>query len=102
VEAELLRIVQEALNNARRHSEATIVTVDARVVGELLHVLVADNGRGFAADAPMESGFGLTNMRERAAIIGGELTIQSNPNDGTRVAVDVPLSAEPVGRAFVR
>jgi signal transduction histidine kinase len=90
-QAELLRIVQEALTNAHRHADATRVRVRLERVGRGLRLLVADNGRGFEADALRESGYGLRSMRERAEIIGAELRIESRPSDGTRVTVDIPL-----------
>ena len=91
VEAELLRIVQESLNNVVRHADATVVRVRACVVDSHLELVVGDNGRGFEPSEVKEGSFGLASMQERALIIGGELTIDSRPQDGTRIRVSVPF-----------
>jgi signal transduction histidine kinase len=98
-EAELLRIVQEALNNVVRHADATVVRVRAGVVDSHVELVVGDNGSGFEPSEVREGSFGLASMRERALIIGGELTIDSRPQDGTRIRVTVPLSTgeRPIG-----
>ncbi len=91
-EAELLRIAQEALNNVRRHADATVVRVSTTTGAGSLRLGVVDNGRGFDPASAGDSAFGLLSMRERAGLIGGLLTIESRPHDGTRVWVDVPLA----------
>ena len=91
-QAEALRIAQEALSNVRRHADATFVRVRAAVEEGRLVVAVGDNGRGFDPDAVGQNAFGLASMRERAALIGGELRIESAPQDGTRVSLLVPLA----------
>jgi len=91
VEAELLRIAQEALSNVSRHADATVVRVRAAVENGYLELLVGDNGRGFDPAAVGERAYGLASMKERTALIGGELRIDSRPRDGTRVLVLVPL-----------
>ena len=93
-EAELLRIAQEALNNVVRHADATFVRVKAGVVDGHLELLVGDNGQGFEPAEVRDGTFGLASMRERAQLIGGELTIDSRPQDGTRIRVAVPLGSE--------
>jgi signal transduction histidine kinase len=90
-QAEALRIVHEALTNVRRHADATVVRVRAFVEAGRLVVAVGDNGRGFEPDAVVQPAFGLASMQERAALIGGELSIESAPQDGTRVSLVVPL-----------
>ncbi len=89
--AEALRITQEALNNVRRHADATVVRVNVALTDGQLVLVVADNGRGFDPDAVGPSAFGLASMRERAALMGGELRIESQPRDGTRVSLLVPF-----------
>ena len=91
-QAEALRIAQEALNNVRRHADATVVRVRAGVESGRLVVVVGDNGRGFNPNTVGRTAFGLASMRERASLIGGELRIDSRPLDGTRVSLFVPLA----------
>ena len=90
--AELLRIVQEALTNVHKHADATVVRVSV-ASGDDLRILVVDNGRGFRPDA-VDGGFGLDSMRQRADIIGATLSISSQPRDGSRVEVVLPLPGE--------
>jgi PAS domain S-box-containing protein len=83
------RIIQEALTNARRHSEAMRVSVSVKMDRGYLLVEVSDDGRGFGSES--SPGVGLSSMRERAALIGGELEIESEVEQGTRVRLRVPL-----------
>ena len=83
------RIIQEALTNARRHSEAMRVSVSVKMDRGYLLVEVNDDGRGFGSES--SPGVGLSSMRERAALIGGELEIESEVEQGTRVRLRVPL-----------
>jgi PAS domain S-box-containing protein len=86
---QLLRIIQEAVTNARRHSGAKRVSVSLRIEGSNLVSEISDNGRGFGSET--SPGMGLRSMRERAALIGGELEIESEPGQGTSVQVRLPL-----------
>jgi signal transduction histidine kinase len=90
-QVELLRIVQEALSNVRKHADATVVRARAEVDGRELVVSIADNGRGFALDQPPGEGLGLRGMEERARLIGGELRVTSEIAGGTTIEVRVPL-----------
>lgn len=90
-QAELLRIAQEAFANARKHADATRVSVRAEPTPGGLRVTVTDNGRGFDPGAIGSKGYGLKSMKERADLIGASLAIVSRPQDGTQVIVDVPL-----------
>jgi signal transduction histidine kinase len=83
--------VQEALTNIRRHADATVARVHASIDNGDLLLLVADNGRGFDPDLVGTRAYGLAGMRERAAMIGGQLRIDSRPRDGTRLSLLVPL-----------
>lgn len=92
LETVVYRLVQEALTNIAKHAAAS--NAELRIRGEegRLDVLVADDGRGF--DPTREySGFGLTGMRERVELAGGELQIESGPEAGTRVVASLPLAA---------
>jgi signal transduction histidine kinase len=89
---EVFRIVQEALNNAQRHAAAASITVTVAREGDRLVARVADDGAGFEPDAPGVRGrrLGLTSMEERAAAIGGTLTIESARGAGTTVTLELP------------
>jgi two-component system sensor histidine kinase UhpB len=88
------RVAQEALSNAARHSGAKQVEVRLRRLESGGVVLeVTDDGRGFAFDES-ERGLGIGGMRERALLVGGELTIESRPQYGTTVRLDVPGESE--------
>lgn len=88
------RVAQEALTNAARHSGAEYVEVRLRRDGGGGVVLeIADDGRGFAFDES-ESGLGIGGMRERALLVGAELSIESRPDHGTTVRLEVPGESE--------
>ena len=97
-QAEVLRILQEALTNVRKHADATVVRVDAEVDGGMLTLHIADNGRGFRPADSSGDGLGLTGMRERARLMGGELRVISEPSAGTEVRLSVPLAEGGGGR----
>ena len=87
---EVLRVIQEALTNARRHSEATSVQMTLSKDGEDLVAEVADDGHGF--EPGTTPGVGIKSMRERAAALGGKLEVASEVGQGTRVRLRVPIS----------
>jgi two-component system sensor histidine kinase UhpB len=82
------RVAQEALSNAGRHSGAGRIEVSLRREGEGAELEVADDGRGFAFEES-ERGLGIAGMRERALLIGADLTIESRPGQGTTVRLSV-------------
>jgi signal transduction histidine kinase len=91
------RIVQEALTNAVKHAGAAAISVLLEHRGTSVRVIVEDDGRGFDADRALASGdagghLGLHGMRERAALLGGTLAIESTPGRGTTVFAEIPLS----------
>jgi signal transduction histidine kinase len=83
------RLVQEALTNVGKHAHATRVDVQIDCAPHELRVRVADDGRGFDTEQPTE-GFGLTGMRERAALMNGRLDVETAPG-GTVVAARFPI-----------
>jgi PAS domain S-box-containing protein len=89
---QMLRIIQEALTNTRRHSGASKVLVNLRSEGRDLIVEVSDDGQGFGPTTP--SGVGLSSMRERTAVLDGELEVESEIGRGTRVRLRVPSPQE--------
>lgn len=89
----IYRIVQEALSNVIRHAEAQSVLIRLAAEDDAVVVEVADDGRGFALDGPLErfdGGMGLLGMKERAADVGGTLAVESSPGEGTRVRARLP------------
>jgi signal transduction histidine kinase len=91
VDAEVLRIAQEALANALRHAGAERVDVSLEGRNGAVVLTVTDDGVGFDADAPAlrSRRLGLTSMEERARSVGGELAIESRPGEGTTVRLEV-------------
>jgi PAS domain S-box-containing protein len=89
-DVELLRVLQEALVNARRHSNARRVRVVLSVDNREVRAAVADDGLGFDP-ASVRKGVGISSMRERASALGGRLEIESAPGEGTKVRVEVPF-----------
>jgi signal transduction histidine kinase len=97
VQVELLRIISEALNNVRKHADATIVRITAEIVDGQLLITVTDNGRGFAQAEALDRGMGLQGMRERAHLIGGSLLVMSELSGGTTIEVRAPLVTAGMG-----
>jgi signal transduction histidine kinase len=91
-QVEVLRVLQEALTNVRKHADATVVRVNAEVEDGMLMVTVIDNGRGFRAGDASGDGVGLQGMKERARLMGGELRVASEPRGGTEVELAVPIA----------
>jgi len=86
----LLRIMREAITNGVRHGRATDVTLEL-TTGEGIRMAVRDNGSGFRPGGPRRRGsFGLTSMRARARALGGDVSVQSAPGEGTLVEVTLP------------
>ncbi len=85
----VLVILNEALANAARHAQAHRVQVRATQAKGQFELTIADDGRGFISE-PNGSGYGLRNMRDRARLLGGELTITSEPGQGTQVTLLTP------------
>jgi len=90
VEQALFRVIQEALANIVQHSAAARVSLDLTWHDQALTVQVADNGNGFTPTAIQHAGFGLRNMRERMAAVGGTVAVESAPGAGTRVVCVYP------------
>src|SRR5690606_21420944 len=94
-ETNLYRVAQEALHNVVRHADATHVTVLLQRIDGALLLVVEDDGCGFDPASLATAGhLGLLSMRERAALAGGTLEIESRPQAGTAVFVRVPLEEE--------
>jgi two-component system sensor histidine kinase NreB len=95
IEANLYRIVQEALNNVQKHAKAKSVVVILEKRDDLIVLIVEDDGIGFNLKNKMKQskGIGITGMKERAEIVGGTLEIESKPRRGTTVYVRLPASS---------
>lgn len=92
-EVHLLRIVQEALTNVRKHADANSVQVTMARSGRDVVTTIADNGRGFMPEGRGSLGvpkFGMSTMRERAESLGGSFGISSSPDEGTSVQIVLP------------
>jgi signal transduction histidine kinase len=94
-ETVLYRLVQEALTNVVKHAEAGHVSIVLTRRGGGVSTVVEDDGRGFDAGATREDGLGLVGMRERLALLGGTLTIESTPGAGTALVAYVPVTPGP-------
>jgi signal transduction histidine kinase len=88
----IYRVVQEALHNCSRHSNATAVRIQVRQEPNRLTLSIRDNGRGF--DVKQSKGLGLLGVEERVARLGGKCEIHSEPGTGTVLAVELPFTEE--------
>jgi signal transduction histidine kinase len=96
VETTLFRVLQEATTNVLRHAEASRVGVILEARDDLVRLIVEDNGKGFPVDAEgstlvVTRRFGLHGMRERLALVHGNLDVESSPESGTTLFVSIPL-----------
>ena len=89
-ETALYRIVQEALTNILKHASATRVTVRLSRDERSVSLVVQDDGRGFDPESVRQGGLGLIGMRERVALLGGRLTVESSEGAGTMLRAEVP------------
>ena len=88
------RILQEGLRNIVRHAKATAIQVTLSKKNDILHLLIKDNGIGFdPASNTKNAGLGIASMTERARLIQGDLSIESQPGKGTAIKLAVPLES---------
>jgi signal transduction histidine kinase len=101
-EVQVIRVIQEALTNVRKHSGASAAVVRITDANGGTTIVVEDNGHGFDLTSALlgRDGFGLHTMRERVELIGGTLTIDSSPGRGTRVIALMPGAASAAASAF--
>jgi PAS domain S-box-containing protein len=96
----LFRIVQEALRNVAKHTDSSEAKVEVYGHGDGIHLCVSDSGAGFNPERVYaKGGLGLISMRERVRSIGGQLAVESQPSEGTRIRVCVPLPEDTTQRA---
>ena len=92
VETGLYRVVQEALANASKHASPKTVSVLIHRNPSEVRLVIEDDGKGFDASAPLSQGkVGLVGIRERVHLIGGSVTFESSPGQGTTICVSVPV-----------
>jgi signal transduction histidine kinase len=94
LESTVFRIVQEALVNLERHSQAREGNVAITQHGATIRLELSDRGVGFDPDAVGDGHYGLEGLKERARLAGGSASIQSAPGQGTKVTVVLPLASE--------
>ncbi len=98
------RIVQEALSNAAKHSQATLIAVTVEALGGQLRIEIVDNGVGFDTTKAREflqmGRVGLASMRERVELASGTFMVHATPGKGTTVLATLPLASVPAPRAF--
>jgi PAS domain S-box-containing protein len=93
----VFRILQESLTNAARHAQASRVEVTIGRSDGAVALTVRDNGRGFSPEQPRKPGsYGLMGLRERAYLLGGEVSIASEPGRGTTIQVRIPVPSRTV------
>ena len=94
IASSLYHIAQECLRNAAKHSKSETVAVELEFSGGVLHLTVKDQGVGLRAEQPKaERGIGMVAMKERAHMVNGKVSIQSETGEGTEVRVEVPIGA---------
>ncbi|RYG32244.1 MAG: hypothetical protein EOO01_34470 [Chitinophagaceae bacterium] len=92
-EVVVFRIVQEAVKNTLTHAQATEINFDISYEHDIFRLEIIDNGIGFNADLTNDStGIGLTNMQERARILGGEMHFNTKPGEGTKIVLTINQS----------
>jgi signal transduction histidine kinase len=94
-EIQLLRIIQEGLANVRRHANASRVVISLQAGANSLRVEIRDNGQGFDQSEVPEDKFGLRIMRERAASVGGRVSVNARRGEGTLLIVELPNQDHP-------
>ena len=95
VEKTIFTVVQETVNNALKHAQAQEIRVEVHEAPAMIKTIILDNGRGFDVEQMMSNynqkgSLGMLNIRERAEATGGELRIESKPDQGTRITLLVP------------
>jgi signal transduction histidine kinase len=97
VETTIFTILQEAVNNARKHAQAKNIWLQLDYKDGFIYAVAQDDGKGFDTshieqNYDQRGSLGMTNMRERAALVGGKVSIESRPGKGTRVMIRIPLT----------
>lgn len=95
IELAAFRIVQEALNNIKKHSKATRASVKIELTKKNINIVISDNGVGFSRDsikrADENSGYGLMSMEERVLLLNGKFELNASPGNGTKILITIPI-----------
>ena len=97
-EVALFRLIQESIQNAIKHAEAPKITVFLKLSPEEVTATITDNGKGFDQKEKSESSFGIIGMYERVDHLGGELQIDSEVGEGTKITITIPIKHEESGQ----
>jgi signal transduction histidine kinase len=88
------RVIQEALTNIARYAEVKQALVDIKLNNHTLFIRIQDNGRGFnLSELNANTSTGISGMRERVRLLGGRLSLETTPGQGTSILVELPISA---------
>ena len=87
------RIIQESVGNALRHANASKICVEAKLIDHKLRIIVVDDGQGFDIESVTPDRYGLKGMHERAALLGGQVSVESKKGSGTQVVVQLPIDS---------
>ncbi|MDX8044589.1 sensor histidine kinase [Gracilibacillus sp. S3-1-1] len=90
-EVALFRLIQESIQNAIKHAEASKITVELNIENDKVMAVITDNGKGFNQSEKKEKSFGIIGMHERVDILGGEIKITSEEGAGTEVSIIIPI-----------
>jgi len=91
-ELAVFRIVQELVNNAIKHAEASRILIDIRFAKQLVAVVVADDGKGFSPEEKMQTGLGLRNLESRSEMANAKFKMKSSPGKGTRAIIALQIN----------
>lgn len=98
IQISVFRIIQESLNNIKKHSGATKVSIVIELTNEKLNLIIKDNGKGFDTNTlkiyndDIDGGYGLMGMEERAKLLDGILKIKSSPGQGSKIVLMIPTN----------
>ena len=103
MEIHIYRLIQEVLNNIRKHADADHATVLLLGSSPNIILRIEDNGRGFDVNAQellsaATKRMGILGMQERVNLLDGQMTIQSQPMKGTKILIKIPISGNPSGK----
>lgn len=90
-EVTIFRLIQEGLNNIKKHAQASSGRVKLEFDSQDIRILISDNGQGFKRGERQDKSYGLSSMRERCSLLQGELQLNSNPGQGTRIEIRLPV-----------